>query len=170
MHGSIGGCWGGDDHGEPEYAPVRGNPAGLSPADLQRNAKPAAYLTRAGSPPLGRRVLGRTRDQTRANTTTGGWLPISAAPYSPIKPSKRELEDRVTNLFGLAIRRVGGNEQPIASKTRPRAPQCDLGSLGPFSQLRLVGLNCDRLHRFQSPSIHVNEYEFVFVEKAHNDV
>ena len=23
MHGSIGGCWGGDDHGEPEYAPVR---------------------------------------------------------------------------------------------------------------------------------------------------
>jgi hypothetical protein len=23
MHGSIGGCWGGDDHGEPEYAPGR---------------------------------------------------------------------------------------------------------------------------------------------------
>ena len=31
---------------------------------------------------LGRRVLGRTRDQTRANTTTGGWSPIGAASKS----------------------------------------------------------------------------------------
>jgi hypothetical protein len=39
-----GGCWGGDDHGEPEYAPV-GKPAGLSPADLRRHAEPVGYLT-----------------------------------------------------------------------------------------------------------------------------
>ena len=43
-HGSIGGCWGDDDHGEPEQAPVE-KPSGLSLADLPSLIEPAAYLT-----------------------------------------------------------------------------------------------------------------------------
>jgi hypothetical protein len=45
MHGLIGGCWGGDDNGVPETMHSFGKPMRLSPADLQRNAEPVAYLT-----------------------------------------------------------------------------------------------------------------------------
>jgi hypothetical protein len=53
MHGSIGGCWGGDDHGEPEYAPDR-ETGGTEPGHLPLFAEPVAYLTNDldGSPDL----------------------------------------------------------------------------------------------------------------------
>jgi hypothetical protein len=47
MHGSIGGCWGGDDHGGPDTTHLRGKPTGLSPTVLPSLAEPVAYLTSA---------------------------------------------------------------------------------------------------------------------------
>jgi hypothetical protein len=43
-HGSIGGRWPDDAHGETEHAPD-GKPDGLSPPDLPATEQPAAYLT-----------------------------------------------------------------------------------------------------------------------------
>jgi putative transposase len=45
--------------------------------------------------PLGRQVLGCTRDQTRANTTTGGWSPIRATPKSQVSELAKNLDERV---------------------------------------------------------------------------
>jgi hypothetical protein len=44
MHGSIGGRWGGDAHGETEHAPTR-ETGGTEPVRPTANAEPAAYLT-----------------------------------------------------------------------------------------------------------------------------
>jgi hypothetical protein len=44
MHGSIGGRWGGDAHGETEHAPGR-ETTGTEPARPTSTTKPAAYLT-----------------------------------------------------------------------------------------------------------------------------
>ncbi len=46
MHGSIGGCWGGADHGEPEHAPDR-ETGGTEPGRPTAAAEPVAYLTSA---------------------------------------------------------------------------------------------------------------------------
>ena len=46
MHGSIGGCWQGDAHGEPEHAPDW-ETGGTEPGPTYRlTAEPAAYLTK----------------------------------------------------------------------------------------------------------------------------
>jgi hypothetical protein len=50
-----------------------GKPAGLSPADLQRHAKPAAYLTRAS-----RVAIVGLRDLMMASWTPGIWRYVRA--------------------------------------------------------------------------------------------
>ena len=64
---SIGGCWGGDDHGEPEYAPVR-ETGGTEPG------RPTAARRTSGLPHKSHKSLHRFHQGGDLHTDFGNWF------------------------------------------------------------------------------------------------